>query len=316
MSRIQFGVQYAPIARDGRTSQIEAAAQAEKWGYDSFWVPETLTRPQLDPLVALAAIAQRTRRIRLGTAVLVLPIHSPFHLAKAALSVDALSNGRLTLGVGVGGPAPKDFEVEGVDFHQRGRMSDEKLDILLKLVSETNVSYQGRYHQFTDVTMKPSSAPTPHFPIWIGASWYDGIADGALRRTARYGDGFLTHDAPVEGYRQAQAKIMEYAGSYGRDPHGFEWATDIYTYLGDSKDQAINRLSAELETRSVFSPHLQPENGYALGTPQDCIETIEEYVGLGITHFVLFPMCAPDQVMHQCEVLANEVIPHFKNGGK
>ena len=293
---------------------MEAAIRAEEWGYDSFWVPESLTRPQMDPLVLLAAIAQRTQRIRLGTAILILPIRSPFHLVKGALSVDALSNGRFTLGVGVGGPAPKDFEVEGVDIRQRGRIADEKLDILHRLLSETNVSYKGRYHQFTDVTMKPDSVQAPPFPIWVGGSWYDGIADGVLRRAGRFGSGFLTHDTPIEGYRQAQAKIREYAEAHGRNLDGFEWATDIYTYLGDSKAQATVRLAAEMKDRLVFSAELHPENGYGLGPPRDCIEAIEEYVDLGINHIILFPVCPPEQVMEEYEILAREVIPHFRSG--
>ena len=316
MNTIQFGAHYAPISRDGRTGPMEAAVQAEEWGYDSFWVPETLTRPQMDPLVLLAAIAQRTQRIRLGTAVLILPIRSPFHLTKAAVSVAALSNERFTLGVGVGGPAPKDFEVEGVDLRQRGRISDENLDILHRLLSETNVSYQGRYRQFTDVTMKPDSVHAPPFPIWIGGSWHDGIADGVLRRAARYANGFLTHDTPIEGYRRAQTKIKEYARSYGRDLDGFEWATDIYTYLADSKEQAIDRLASEMKEHPVFSPELHPENGYGLGTPGDCIEAIERYVDLGINHIILFPVCPPDQMMGEYEVLAKEVIPHFRSRSK
>ena len=150
MNRIQFGAHYAPISTEDLIGPVEFAEKAETWGYDTFWVPEILTKGHMDPLVVLGAAAQRTRRIRLGTMVLILPIRSPFHLAKAALSVDVLSNGRLILGVGIGGPAPKDFEVEGVDFHQRGRIANEKLDILIRLLSETGVSYQGRYHQFQD----------------------------------------------------------------------------------------------------------------------------------------------------------------------
>ena len=320
MSRIQFGAHYAPLAADDLIDPVEFAEKAETWGYDSFWMPGTLTSPQMDPLVVLAAVSQRTQQIMLGTAVLILPIMSPFHLAKAALSVDVLSNGRLILGVGVGGPAPKDFEVEGVEFHQRGRMSNEKLDILLRLLSETNVSYQGRYHQFTDVTVGPRSVQKPHCPVWVGASWHNGIGDGALRRAARYADGFLIHDASVEGYRQAQAKIMEYASSYGRDLHDFQWAFDIYTCLGDSKDQALNVVASQTrwlpsEGRSGVSPDLQPEMGYALGTTKDCIEAIQGYVDLGITHFILYGRCSPDQVQEQYEVLA-EVIPHFRDGGE
>ena len=178
MSRIQLGATYSfrdfspsLIGTQNVIGPVEFAEKAETWGYDCFWVPEVLTMSHMDPLVVLAAVAQRTQRIRLGTAVLVLPTRSPFHLAKAALSVDVLSSGRLTLGVGTGGLIPKDFEVEGVDIHQRGRISNERLDILRRLLSETSVSYQGRYHQFKDVTVGPRSVQKPHIPVkWTPSS--------------------------------------------------------------------------------------------------------------------------------------------------
>ena len=290
----------------------EFAEKAERWGYDSFWVSEVLTMSHMDPLVVLAAVAQRTRQIRLGTAVLILPTRSPFHLAKAALSVDILSSGRLILGVGIG-RNPKDFEVEGVDIHQRGRISNEKLDVLRRLLSETNVSYQGRYHQFKDVTVGPRSVQKPHIPVWVGASWEDGLADRALRRAARYGDGFISARTPVEGYRQAQGKIKEYAKSYGRDPHDIQWACFLWTCLGDSKEQASKLAATEMEGSYGRSWDIRPENGFALGTPRDCMETIQQYIDLGVTHIALLPMCSSDQILDQYEVLAKEVIPHFRD---
>ena len=313
MNRIHFGVLYSSVEMEDPTGPVEFAEKAECWGYDYFWVSEALTMPHLDPLVVLAAVAQRTQQIRLGTAVLVLPIRSPFHRAKAALSVDVLSNGRLTLGVGIGGLIPKDFEVERVDIHQRGRISNERLDILRRLLSEGNVSYQGRYHRFEDVTVGPRSVQNPHIPVWVGASWNDGIADGALRRTARYGDGFIASRTSVEGYRQAQDQIKEYANSYGGDPNGIQWACLMWACLGDSKDQAQKMFTTELEQRYAFSWDVQSENGYALGTPRDCVETIQQYIDLGVTHFQLPLMCPPDQILYQYEVFAKEVIPHFRD---
>lgn len=313
MSRLQFGVNYVGTEMGDLIGPVEFTVKCEEWGYDSFWMPEVLTTPIMDPLVVLAGVAQRTRNLKLGTNIVVLPIHSPFQLAKAALSVDVLSSGRLILGVGVGGLFPRDFEIEEVDIHQRGRMSNERLDILRRLLSETNVSHQGRYHQFEDVTMEPRSVQKPHIPVWVGASWNNGIADGALRRVARYGDGFFLHDTPIAGYQQAQTKIMEYAESYGRDPHGIQWACDMWTCLGDSKEKARKSVKAELERQFGVPWDVQPENCYALGTPADCIETIQGYADLGITHIVFAPMCPPDQILDQCSVFAKEVIPHFRS---
>ena len=309
MSRIKFGAFYDGIALRNLIGPVEFAVKAETLEYDSFWVPEIMTTPLMDPLVVLAAVAQRTSRLTLGTNVVILPLRSPFQLAKAALSVDVLSNGRLILGVGIGGLFPRDFELEGVDVRQRGRISNERIDILRRLLSETNVSYQGRYHQFSDVTKGPRSVQKPHIPVWVGASWNNGIADGALRRSARYADGFFSHDTPVEGYRQAQDKIKEYANSYGRDPHDIQRACILWTCLGDSKDEALETVATQFERRFGVSWDVQPENGYALGTPRDCMETIQQYIDVGISHIIFYPMCSPDQILHQYEVFAKEVIP-------
>ncbi len=316
MVNIQFGVVYESLAMGNLISPVEFAEMAEAWGYDSFWMPEVLTMPIMDPMVVLGAAAQRTRQIRLGTSVLILPTRSPFHLAKAALSVDVLSNGRLTLGLGIGGLLVKDFEAEGVDIRQRGRISNERLDILRRLLSGNNVSYQGRYHQFEDITIGPSPVQSPHIPIWIGASWNDGIADGALRRTARYGDAFLTSRTPVADYKQAQDKIKEYAVSFGRDPDHIQWASLMWTCLGDSKEQALKMYAAEQERRFGLSWELQPQDRHVLGTPADCIETIQQYIDLGIDKIIFYPMCSPDRILRQYEVLVKEVIPQFKDGAK
>ena len=311
MSEIQFGAFYDGIDMQNRIGPVEFAEQAEAWGYDCFWVPEVLTMPHMDPLVILAAAASRTQQIGLGTGVVIIPVRSPFQLAKASTSIDVLSKGRFILGVGNGGLFPKDFEVEGVDIHRRGKIADEKLDVLRRLLSETNVSYQGKYHQFRDITVEPRSVQKPHIPVWVGASWNDGMAEGVLRRTARYGDGFFSHDTPVEGYKEAQNRIKEYVVSYGRDPHEIEWAYILRTCLGDSKVQALNMANNMMKTHYAPLKDVRPENGYALGTPTDCIEVIQQYIDLGITHIVLYPIGSSGQLLGQFEVLAKEVIPHF-----
>ncbi|MFQ5933904.1 MAG: LLM class flavin-dependent oxidoreductase, partial [Dehalococcoidia bacterium] len=114
---------------------VEFAEKCEQWGYDSFWVPDYILKPRIEALSILAAAAQKTSRIRLGTAVMVLPYKHPILLAKAALSVDVLSQGRLLLGVGIGADE-KEFEALGLDSRQRAPLSDEGLEILRRLFTE------------------------------------------------------------------------------------------------------------------------------------------------------------------------------------
>lgn len=310
MTNIQFGPLYT--AMESYVGPVEFAEQCEEWGYDSYWVPDYVTLPPMDALVLLAAVAQRTTKLRLGTAVVVLPFRSPFQLAKASLSVDVLSGGRFTLGVGVGGAVPRDFEVAQVDIHQRGRMSNEILDIVRRLFNESDVSHEGNIYQFSALTMEPRPAQKPSIPIWIGAIWRDGIADGVLKRVGRYGDGFFPTDTSPTEYAKAQEKIKEYAVSNSRDPANIEWGSFLWTCLGGSVEEARQTASAEIEKRLGVPWDVQAGNGYALGTPEDCIETIEKYVELGCTHFVFDPCCAPSDMLQQHEIFAKEVIPHFK----
>ncbi|MEE9198576.1 MAG: LLM class flavin-dependent oxidoreductase [Dehalococcoidia bacterium] len=309
MKDIRFGALYSGM--DKYIGPVEFSEKVEAWGYDSFWVPDYVTLPHMEAFVSLAAVAQRAKTLILGLAVVPLPFRSPFQLAKAALSVDVLSKGRFILGVRVG-LVPRDFEVTQVDFHQRGRISDERLDIVRRLLTESNVSHQGRYHQFRDLTMEPRSVQKPHIPIWIAGVWRDGIAPGVLRRVARYGDGFIPTDTSVEGYRKAQEAIIQQADSYGRSPGAIEWGLVLWTCLGPSKEKARKIASAELFRRLGVPWDVQPDNGYALGSPEECVETIRGYAELGITHFIFDPVCDPPDILNHHEIFAKEVMPHFR----
>ncbi|MFQ5934091.1 MAG: LLM class flavin-dependent oxidoreductase, partial [Dehalococcoidia bacterium] len=289
------------------------AVKAEEWGYDYYWVPDYVTLPPMDAFVLLAAVAQRTSRLRLGTAVVVVPFRTPFHLAKASASVDVLSSGRLTLGIGIGGAVPRDFEVAQVDIHQRGRISNETLDITRRLLTQENVSYQGRYYKFDGLTMEPRPVQKPGIPIWIGAIWNNGFAEGVLRRAARYGDGFFPTDTSQEEFKKAQVRIKGLAASYGRDPEAIQWGLLTWTCLGSSKEEARQTASREISKRLGSQWDVQPENGYALGTPQDIIETIAGYVNIGLTKFVVDPACAPPDMLDQFQTFAKEVVPHFRD---
>ena len=310
MNKIQFGPLYTSM--EEYIGPVEFAERAEDRGFDYYWVPDYVTLRPMDAFVLLSAVAQRTHKLRLGTAVVVVPFRTPFQLAKASASLDALSNGRFTLGVGIGGAVPRDFEVAQVDFHQRGRITNETIDITRRLFTEEKVSYKGRYYQFEDLTMEPRPVQKPGIPIWIGAIWNNGFAEGVMKRAARYGDGFFPTDTSQEEFKKAQTRIRELAASYGRDPETIKWGLLTWTCLGGSKEEARQTASREISKRLGSQWDVQAGNGYALGTPEDIIETVEGYVELGLTNFVIDPACAPPDMLGQFEVFAKEVIPHFR----
>jgi probable F420-dependent oxidoreductase len=219
------------------------AQTAENLGFDSVWisdhvvVPEHIssaypyspdgrfpTRPTeayLEPLATLGYLAGVTRRVRLGTAVLILPYRHPLLTAKMIATLDNLSGGRIDLGIGVGWMR-EEFEALGCPpevFAHRGRASDEQVRILKAVWSEDVAGFDGQFYRFEPVGAHPHPIQHPHPPIWVG-----GHTRPALRRTAHLGDGWLPiggrppADLPPEEFAQGIATIRAEAERVGRDP--------------------------------------------------------------------------------------------------
>ena len=176
--QLHFGIS-VPLGEDETAWQ---ARWVEELGYEYISAGEHYMRgrppaPSHAALPVLAVAAGATDRIRVLSSVLLAPFYHPTVLAKLAGSLDTASGGRLTLGVGVGGEFPAEFEAAGLNVKQRGRRTDECLKLLRRLWTEDNVTYQGRHFQVDDVTLNPRPTQTPHPPIWVA-----GRRDAAMRR--------------------------------------------------------------------------------------------------------------------------------------
>ena len=311
MTVMEFGV--TQLVSSDRTP-VQQGADAEAWGYGVFWAPEFLAIPTLEPFAVLSAVAQRTNSIKLGTAVAGLALRSPIQLAKAAITADILSDGRLVLGLGLGGVHPKDLEVLGIpNMRERGRISNERLEILYRLFTERSVSHSGNYYKFEDFTLTPDPVQKPHVPIWIGARWTGKIAEAALKRAGTYADVFIfPADTPTTCYPDAKEKIRTYAEAAGRNPDAIRYACTIWTCLGSTREQAkdtANRVIPQM----LGVPWEVPDNAcYGLGAPKDCIATIEEFADLGVSHLILAPCCPIEETTDQIEQFGREVVSHFK----
>jgi probable F420-dependent oxidoreductase len=140
--------------------------------------------PFYEPFTTLGWLAALTRRIEIGSTVVIIPYRNPLEVARMAANVDQLSGGRLLFGVGVGW-AQQEFAALGVPFHRRGALTDEYLAALKTLWTNDVASFQGRYVTFTEVHTAPRPVRAPHPPIWVG-----GASDAAMRRAVRYGDAW------------------------------------------------------------------------------------------------------------------------------
>jgi len=210
------------------------ARHAEGLGFESVWVPEHLvlpTRitsrypyapdgippfspdtPHLDPLVLLTHVAAATVRIRLGTSVYLLPLRHPLVTARLALSLDVLSGGRLTLGVGVGWLA-EEFQAAGIDFQTRAARTRECVRALRTLWTETEPEFHGRFFSFGPVRFEPKPVQKPHPPIVFG-----GETAAALRRAAALGDGWYGVGHTPESAAVQATKLRALSRPPGGEP--------------------------------------------------------------------------------------------------
>ena len=310
MPTVQYGATYPRSTPSTLVDPVILAEKLEAWGYDSFWAPDLLTSPDLDPFVIISGAAAKTRRIRLGTSVLILPARPPVQLAKTALSLDAMSNGRFILGTGLGF-IRKDLMAAQVGRVSRAKINDEALEVLRRLVHETNVTHRGDLFSFDDLTVLPRPVRDNSLPIWTSAFWDGKLKEGPLKRAGRFADGFL-NSAPASLYRQCMQIISNYAVSFGRDPEAIDWACLIYSCLGDSREKAWNSLTSVVRQGSGHDPRPAEEGCYAFGTVDDCAESIQRYIDAGVTHIIITAKCPAEQIEELYETFAKEVLPRVK----
>ncbi|MBI4308017.1 MAG: LLM class flavin-dependent oxidoreductase [Chloroflexi bacterium] len=308
MSTVKFGAVY-PQPEAG-VSVLEFAEKVEAWGYDSVWQGEHIAnwwRPTFDAMTVCAAFAARTRRVQIGTAIVLLPLHHPTILAKEATTVDIVSGGRFILGVGIGGENKKEFEACSALHNERGRRANEQLEVMRRLWTEKKTAYHGRFYSIEDITMDPKPVTPGGPPVWVG-----GRREGALRRTARYADGWFPYLYAPDQYRDGWTKIEGYAREAGRDPA--RMARGLYQFICLAPSVAdAKRIAAQ----SLQARYNQPfdkvvERYVVLGAPGDCIRRIEEYASAGAGHIAFSPACPPQEVMGQLEAIARDVLPHFR----
>jgi probable F420-dependent oxidoreductase len=242
-----------------RPEQMSAVAQrAESLGFESIWVPEhlvfplrftsrypysadgvppvTVDMPLLDPLMILAHLAAVTSTIRLGTNVYVLPLRHPIVTARLAVTLDVLSSGRLSLGIGVGWLA-EEFRAVGVDFDTRGGRTRECVRVMKALFTESEPSFRGRHFAFDPVKFEPKPVQKPHPPFIFG-----GETEAALKRAAALGDGWygVGHD-PGSAMVQVR-KLRTLLAEEGRADAPFEYTV---SHGGGSLDRETVRRYGE-----------------------------------------------------------------------
>ena len=231
---------------------LRLARHAEEAGFDSVWLadhvvfpvsyasrypysaggafPAQLSEPLMEPIATMGVLVGATRRVRIGTAVLVMPYRNPLLLARMLVTLDRFSGGRIVLGAGVGWLEEEFKVLDSFDFKKRGRVTDEYIEIFKAIAAGGEVGYQGETYAFEPVYSSPGSVQRPHPPILIG-----GIADAALRRVVRHGDGWLAVFAPPSALPERLDVLRRLAEEAGRPFRDLSLVYKLFLQIGEAK---------------------------------------------------------------------------------
>ena len=294
---------------------VRQARWMENLGYEYFSVGEHFMRgdppgPTHAALPVLAVAAGATDQMRVLSSIILTPFYHPLVLARTTATLDAASGGRLTLGVGVGGEFPVEFEAAGLRVNQRGRRTDECLEVMRKLWTGEKVTFSGRHFQLTDAMINPAPVQKPNPPVWVS-----GRRDAAMARAAKFGDGWMPYFYDAPRYRDSVGKIKGFAAEAGRDISGFQWAHFPYIAIYPTEQQAAEVAAEQLGGRYLYGGEfLDIVRKYCLlGTVENCIEQLQEYIDAGARHIIFSISCPREDRERHLETIAKELIPHFRN---
>ncbi|MGH9025727.1 MAG: LLM class flavin-dependent oxidoreductase [Acidimicrobiia bacterium] len=291
--RIGYGLGVQGLADDGHLGELVDGLEAR--GFDSLWLSERLTGGAPDPVVGLAFAAGRTRKLKLGTSVQVLPGRNPADVAKAWASLDRLSGGRALPAFGLGIADPGEQQAFGVAREERAAWFDEALPLLRRIWSEESVDHDGSRFHYRGLTVRPKPIQQP-LEVWLG-----GRAKSELRRVGRLGDGWLPSFSTPGEVAAGRVVVEEAAGEAGRaiDPEHFG-ALVIYVH-----DEIPELLRLAVAHRR---PGLDVEEMVPVGLPAVRAQ-LEAFMEHGFSKFVLVSAQEPTSWAGELDALTREILP-------
>ena len=291
--RIGYGLGTQGLVNDG--GEFGAIVDAlEDLGFDSVWVSERATSPTLDPLVALSFVAGRTRRVKLGTSVQVLPGRNPVLLAKAWASLDRVSGGRALPAFGLGVADPAEQQAFGVARGERAALFDEALALMRRLWSEEAVDHDGEHFSYRGLTMEPKPVQG-RLDVWLG-----GRAPSELRRVGRLGDGWLPSFTTPVDVERGRKLVEEAASEAGRAMDPEHWGALVAYSHGPLPD----RFRALMAQRF---PEADPSNLIPVGH-EALRARLQAYTDVGFSKLVPVLLGNADDWSQELERLSDAVL--------
>ncbi len=304
MARVDFGLSLSAM-----TTVASFARNAEAIGFEYLTCGEHLMfhGPIGNSLIALAAAATATQKIKLMSTIVLVPLYGAAMLAKMTAVLDVVSGGRYHFGIGVGGEFPREFEAAGVPVKERGPRTNEALEVITRLWTEKKVTFSGRFNNFNEVTIDPPPVQKPHPPIWVA-----GRQESAMKRAAKYAQGWLPYMYTPEQLAASIEKINQFGRQNGRDLSGFRHGLFIFTSVYKDRDKA-REVAARQVGRNYAQDFSQKAGRYLLfGTPEDCVKRLNEYVAAGARTVVIANACPREDLDGNLKLIAEEILPAFR----
>ena len=256
----------------------------------------------LDPIPLLSYAAAVTQRMKLGTSVMLTILRNPVPLAKTLATLDQLSQGRLVLGVGLGGYADI-YSAFGMSRRARAQRFEEGIELIKKLWTQDKVTFKGRFWQLDGQSINPRPVQKPHPPIWFGTRSVE-----ALKRAVRLGDGWMGAGAtPIQDFKEEVKLLRQLLEEEGRDPATFALSKRVYVAVDRDKNRATDKL------RDWFGRYYRdPEMALrvsVIGNEEECAERLGDVAEQGIELLMVNPLYDFED---QAERLAKDVLPKLK----
>jgi len=283
----------------------ERAAAIEATGCDSLWAGGHVVsrEPASEVVTSVTWLASVTERVRVGSAVLVLPLYSPVVVAKQFAELDRVTGGRITLGIGSGSD-PDEIAACGGSSAGRAARVDESIEIIRALWRGEKVTRAGAAWTLADTTIAPLPAQPQGPPIIVA-----GRKPPAMRRAATLGDGWMPSMFSPSAYARSVATISEHAAG---PLTGFEWMCLVYVRVDDEATamaRAVSTLTDEMSLPRADAEALLSRTA-AIGTPEQVAASLQRYVDAGVNHLVL-RCCADDDFEEQISRVMTDVAPHL-----
>jgi alkanesulfonate monooxygenase SsuD/methylene tetrahydromethanopterin reductase-like flavin-dependent oxidoreductase (luciferase family) len=293
----------------------EWLAAVERLPIESIWqgghvLPRTATG---EAITRLSLLTAWTERARVGTATLLLPLYNPVIVAKQLADLDAWSGGRVSVGVGVGGEFPNEFEAVGVPVRERGARTDEAMSVLRSLWAGGPVTHHGRFFDLEGIELVPVEPPRADLsPRQQGGPplVVSGRKEPAMRRAARAGDGWMPYLYSAGAYARSVGTIRQEAEALGRDLTSFEWVAYVYCSIRPDGDRARDDVMSFLGGAYGDKPGPMLDRIAPAGTPDEVAVRLQEYVDAGARHIIVSPAAHQD-TLEVVTLAANEVLPQL-----